>query len=71
MSDDENCEYTEQYYDCDGNCITDIDCNNIVENTYNTYGIASLESVPVTVVTGAPAFGQINYSYVEISPIGG
>jgi len=48
-----------------------IDCNSINESTYNTYGIASLESVPVTVVTGAPTFGQINYSYVEISPIGG
>jgi hypothetical protein len=47
------------------------DIRETVEQIYNVYGIASLESVPVTVVTGAPAFGQINYSYVEISPIGG
>ena len=30
-----------------------------------------LEAVPVTVVTGPPEFGQINYSYVDITPIGG
>ena len=27
--------------------------------------------VPVTVVTGPPEFGQINYSYVDITTIGG
>ena len=49
----------------------DIDCNSINSSTFTNEGIASLESVPVTVVTGPPEFGQINYSYVDISPIGG
>jgi len=48
-----------------------IDCNSINSGTFTSSGIASLESVPVTVVTGPPEFGQINYSYVDISPIGG
>tara|TARA_Y100001970_G_scaffold47257_1_gene59669 strand:+ start:29152 stop:33744 length:4593 start_codon:yes stop_codon:yes gene_type:complete len=48
-----------------------VECNNIDSGTYSEFGIAALESVPVTVVTGPPQFGQINYSYVDITPIGG
>ncbi len=33
--------------------------------------ISMAETVPVTIVTGPPAFGEINFSYVEITPIGG
>ena len=49
----------------------EVECNSINSNTYNDFGIANLESVPVTVVTGPPQFGQINYSYIDITPIGG
>ncbi|MBI65080.1 MAG: hypothetical protein CMG64_02145 [Candidatus Marinimicrobia bacterium] len=48
-----------------------ITCSNIDSNTFNTYGITDAEAIPVTVVTGPPEFGQINYSYVDIQPIGG
>ena len=55
--------------------LTDDFCQNLVygdpEDSNNGTGIAALESVPVTVVTGPPEFGQINYSYVDITPIGG
>ncbi|MBC8215795.1 MAG: hypothetical protein H8E64_04695 [Candidatus Marinimicrobia bacterium] len=33
--------------------------------------ISMAETVPVTIVTGPPAYGEINFSYVEITPIGG
>ena len=46
-------------------------CDNIDANTFSTYGITSAGAIPVTVVTGPPAFGQINYSYIDITPIGG
>ena len=48
-----------------------VSCNSIDANTYDTFGITSAEAVPVTVVTGPPTFGQINYSYLDITPIGG
>ena len=33
--------------------------------------LAFFDAIPVTVVTGAPESGEINFSYVDISPIGG
>ena len=55
--------------------LTDDFCQNLVygdpDDPNNGTGLAALEAVPVTVVTGPPEFGQINYSYVDITPIGG
>ena len=31
LLDEENCEYPEQYYDCDGNCLNDIDGDGICD----------------------------------------
>ena len=49
----------------------DVECDAIDSDTFSADGIASLETVPVTVVTGPPEFGVINYSYVDITAIGG
>mgnify|MGYP003329062131 FL=1 len=49
-------------------------CQSIFINPLNLYDnceLASLETIPVTVVTGAPHSGEVNFSYVDISPIGG
>ena len=59
----------------DGQELTDDFCQSLVygdpDDPNNGTGLAALEAVPVTVVTGPPEFGQINYSYVDITPIGG
>ena len=49
-------------------------CQSIFINPLNLYDnceLASLETIPVTVVTGAPHSGEVNFSYVDIAPIGG
>ena len=49
-------------------------CNSIFINPGNLYDnceLATLDAIPVTVVTGAPHSGEVNFSYVDISPIGG
>ena len=55
--------------------MTDDFCQSLVygdpDDPNNGTGLVALEAVPVTVVTGPPEFGQINYSYVDITPIGG
>ena len=33
--------------------------------------VATMNSIPVTIVTAPPEFGEINFSYVDIVPIGG
>lgn len=38
---------------------------------YDDCELAFFDAIPVTVVTGAPDSGEINFSYVDISPIGG
>ena len=59
----------------DGQELTDDFCQSLVygdpDDPNDGTGLAALEAVPVTVVTGPPEFGQINYSYVDITPIGG
>lgn len=44
---------------------------NLDENINTTEPIASAEEIPVTIVTGPPAMGEINFSYVDITPVGG
>mgnify|MGYP001215089619 CR=1 FL=1 len=38
---------------------------------YDECELAFFDAIPVTVVTGAPHSGEINFSYVDIAPIGG
>jgi hypothetical protein len=38
---------------------------------YDNCELASLDAIPVTVVGGSPHSGEVNFSYVDISPIGG
>ena len=38
---------------------------------YDDCELAFFDAIPVTVVTGAPDSGEINFSYVDIAPIGG
>ena len=51
-----------------GDCDEDDDG---VSDNFELYGIASAEDIPVTVLTGPPHSGEINFSYVDITPIGG
>ena len=45
----------------------ELDCSN----TSGEEVLATANSIPVTVVTGPAQFGQINYSYIDITPVGG
>ena len=46
-------------HDCDGN------------TPVTSVAISDFDSVPVTILTGSPHSGEINFSYVDITPIGG
>ena len=39
--------------------------------SYDSCTLAEFDAIPVTVVTGAPHSGEVNFSYVDITPIGG
>ena len=60
-----------ELYDIQTLADAGVSCSNISSSTFSNYGITDAEAIPVTVVTGPPEFGQINYSYVDINPIGG
>ena len=60
-----------ELYDIQTLADAGVSCSNISSSTFTNYGITDAEAIPVTVVTGPPEFGQINYSYVDINPIGG
>ena len=65
--------------DCTGNeaqpplgsevCASIYTLNNTT--LYDNCILSELDAIPVTVVTGAPHSGEINFSYVDIAPIGG
>ena len=62
---------------CESIECTDVDgggvCDDFPEQNQTTLddGITQLAFTPVTIVTGAPYSGQINFSYVDITPITG
>ena len=41
-----------------------------IDDTFFENPISSAETIPLTILTGAPAFGQINYSFIDTDTIG-